>query len=188
MINLNINHGGKISTRKRHPKIKRNCLNCKKEFETWQSESRRGKGKFCSTSCGKSGINAWNWKGGVRNVNGYIWLKKPNHPGADLKGYVSEHRLVMEAYLGRYLTKKEIVHHKNRIRNDNRIENLELIENQSRHYIEHMTGNKIWLGKKHKLETIEKMKKNWTKERKEKQSKEFKGQGNPNYKDGKYIT
>ena len=66
------------------------------------------------------------WKGGRQKMqSGYIRVCVTDHPAAR-KGYVREHRLVMEARLGRYLSTDEHVHHKNGIRDDNRIENLEL--------------------------------------------------------------
>ena len=58
--------------------------------------------------------------------NGYVNILCKGHPGADKDGYVFEHRLIMEKHLGRYLTNNEHTHHINRIRDDNRIKNLQL--------------------------------------------------------------
>ena len=58
------------------------------------------------------------------------------------EGYVLEHRLVMSKKIGRYLTKKEVVHHINGIRNDNRIENL-LLTRSGKHIAEH-NRNRVW--------------------------------------------
>ena len=69
-----------------------------------------------------------NWKGGVHvNPQGYRKIRVPNHPFCDGKKYVMEHRLVMEKYLDRYLGKSEEVHHLNGNKQDNRLENLELL-------------------------------------------------------------
>lgn len=53
-----------------------------------------------------------------------------------------EHRLVMEAHLGRRLETEEVVHHKNGDKQDNRIENLELTT-KGEHAIMHMTPKQL---------------------------------------------
>ena len=78
-----------------------------------------------------------NWKGGrYVLVTGYILLVlQPDHPYYSMcvkrSHAVLEHRLVMAQHLGRPLEDWEIVHHKNHIRSDNRIENLELLPNDA---------------------------------------------------------
>ena len=79
-----------------------------------------------------------NWKGGrTITSHGYVLIKSPNHPHADMRGYIYEHRLVMEKMLGRYLNLNEIVHHKNGNGLDNSPENIELAESVAEHKFYH---------------------------------------------------
>ena len=82
---------------------------------------------FCRNCAFIGNLNG-NWKGGkTRHQKGYVMRNMPEHPRANTsKMYVFEHILVMEDYLGRYLDVGEMIHHKNCIKDDNRIENLEL--------------------------------------------------------------
>lgn len=67
------------------------------------------------------------WRGGLCRVDGgYISRSLPTHPNANSGGRVLEHRYVMETSLKRLLTSDESVHHINGVRDDNRLENLQL--------------------------------------------------------------
>ena len=74
------------------------------------------------------GANRWNG-GRFKNCEGYVKIYCPNHPYKPTTSkYMLEHRLLMEKKLGRYLKPEEVVHHKNDIIDDNRIENLRLFK------------------------------------------------------------
>lgn len=107
------------------------------------------------------GINNSRWKGGRKLSWGYVMVYMPSHP-KQVKNYVAEHRLVMEKHLGRYLNSNEVIHHKNEIRSDNRIENL-ILTDPSEHFkkFHRDIGKKGWFKKRPRFplsnETKEKM-------------------------------
>ena len=99
--------------------------------ETKKKISKATMGKN-NPNWGKNGKNSSAWKGGrTKDGDGYVLIYKPDHPYPNSHHYVYEHRLIMEKKLGRYLTNDEVVHHINGVKDDNREENLKLINKKT---------------------------------------------------------
>lgn len=87
------------------------------------------------------GKNHHMWKGGRCTREGdYVYLKAEDHPNKNSQGYVAEHRLVMEEHLGRYLEPQEVVHHIDKDKQNNSIENLELFATNGEHLAHELKG------------------------------------------------
>ena len=125
-----------------------NCPKCGTEFIARHAQLRGGRIPYCSISCGsksqerskeryekvaesikknikshkyKRGSDVHNWNGGITvNVHGYIMQRVDGKQ-------VPQHRHMMEVHIGRKLTDDEVVHHINEIKDDNRIENLQIM-------------------------------------------------------------
>lgn len=99
--------------------------NVKGQFVAGHSVSEANRKILQESMIGKMGNSARHWKKGrYTNSKGYVMVYSVGHLSCNKSGYIPEHRLVAEAFLGRYLTKAEIVHHINGIKKDNRPENL----------------------------------------------------------------
>lgn len=126
----------KNGNKRRSKARKKKCLHCSKEFYSLAKGT-----VYCSRECSGfgtsyksrpkcSGKYHYAWQGGKRTLpSGYVEVHCSGHPFAVNGKYVREHRLVMEKHLGRYLLPSEQVHHRNGIKDDNRLENLELMAN-----------------------------------------------------------
>lgn len=102
------------------------CLCCGKIFRPYNQIV-----KTCSRECGysirKNGAEtrrvkeSW-YKDKRGYIKGHIWIDEHT------KIFVKQHRYFMENHLGRKLLASEDVHHINGIKDDNRIENLQVID------------------------------------------------------------
>ena len=116
------------------------CKHCSKVFK----DPHKYEVKFCSRNCyslWRVGDRNYNWKGGkFLSKFGYYYVRAPkDHPYKNSSGYIFEHRYLMEKHLQRYLEPKELVHHLNGIKTDNRLENLVVIT-KAQHNTEHFKG------------------------------------------------
>lgn len=137
------NCNGKASSRKRRGMEIKNqesiCEVCGARFV----QRRINNTSYCNHKCKKLGVfrkyrglsvngpkRTSEWGSGYITTSGYKMITK-NHPNAQKrgkngKGQIMEHIWVMSEHLNRPLSDHETVHHKNGLRADNRIENLEL--------------------------------------------------------------
>lgn len=122
--------------RKKAKQLKFTCVNCENVFYKPEHRLKYDKNLFCSRKCQYNycqGENHPNYKGGNININGY---KRVKIKGKD----ILEHRLVMEKHIGRKLKKNEHIHHIDKNKLNNSIENLQIVTNAEHHSI-HMIEN-----------------------------------------------
>ncbi len=139
----------------------KNCLVCGRVFKTYPSKIKLGRGKYCSKACSQEITNKALTRNGVKSrftkgqvphnytgksitARGYIEIYSPKHPNRTNRGYVKEHRLIIEKHIGRYLNRDEYVHHINEDKQDNRIENLQIVSHKEHMIIHGSLARRRW--------------------------------------------
>ena len=141
-----IKHGQEIGKRKYIRYIWHACIDC--GGERWVELIKNIPASELCHKCALKCERGSNWKGG-RGITskGYIIIKLHAsdffYPMANSGGYVFEHRLIMAKLLRRCLLSWEIVHHKNGNKQDNRLENLELLPSDKFHIVDRISKGHI---------------------------------------------
>ncbi|KKL59390.1 hypothetical protein LCGC14_2215840 [marine sediment metagenome] len=134
------------------------CPNCGKEFKKPRASS-----KYCSHRCmwdNNGGHNrkpeSW-WLNSRGYIEGRVWVDGKRRQ-------VKQHRWVMEQHLGRAIGPREVVHHINGDKTDNKLENLEIVEygaHTANHNLEreYPKGYKLDLSNEERQRRAERMRK-----------------------------
>lgn len=122
------------------------------QLQQWRVAELLGCSRSCvERTCRRHGIKTQrtgprsgplhpDWRGGRKLVGRYWYIWTKDHPHRTMGNYVAEHRLVVEAKLGRYLERHEVVHHINGDPQDNRPENLAVFQTNADHLRHELSG------------------------------------------------
>jgi hypothetical protein len=118
------------------------CNHCATIFKPKRKEQ-----VYCSKSCAsvKKGLMRSGQKTGLQDQDyktrttkdGHLRMYAAKHPFAEGRKEMHIHDMVMELHLGRRLALGEVVHHRDEVKTNNALDNLEL-KSHSLHSSEHM--------------------------------------------------